>query len=114
MIVDTEKENICVNKIVQEKTENAVIEGDSIVPDVRPDVISVIKTCGNVCIYKKEIMDGKVRIDGSIDTYVMYITESETGMVRGLNTSIDFTHTIEKIKQDIETLLNIKEQVMEG
>lgn len=26
----------------------------------------------------------------------------------------DFTHTIEKIKQDIETLLNIKEQVMEG
>ena len=95
MIVDTEKENICVNKIVQEKTENAVIEGDSIVPDVKPDVISVIKTCGNICIYKKEIMDGKVRIDGSIDTYVMYITESETGMVRGLNTSIDFTHTIE-------------------
>ena len=53
MIVDTEKENICVNKIVQEKTENAVIEGDSIVPDVKPDVISVIKTCGNICIYKK-------------------------------------------------------------
>ena len=82
MIVDTEKENICVNKIVQEKTENAVIEGDSIVPDVKPDVISVIKTCGNVCIYKKEIMEAKVRIDVSIETNEMYITESENEIVR--------------------------------
>lgn len=95
MTVDTEKEKICINKIVEEKNELATIEGDSIVPDVKPDVIASISTCGNVCVYKKEILDGRVRIDGCIDAYVIYLTEAEDSLVRGLNTTIDFTHMID-------------------
>lgn len=95
MTVDTQKEKICINKIVEEKNEIVTIEGDQIVPDVKPDVIASINTSGNICIYKKEILDGRVRIDGCIDAYVMYLTESEDSLVRGLNTSIDFTHMME-------------------
>ncbi len=95
MTVDTQKEKICINKIVEEKNEIVTIEGDQIVPDVKPDVIASINTSGNICIYKKEILDGRVRIDGSIDAYVMYLTESEDSLVRGLNTSIDFTHMMD-------------------
>lgn len=95
MTVDTQKEKICINKIVEEKTEVVTIEGDQIVPDVKPDVIASINTSGNICIYKKEILDGRVRIDGCIDAYVMYLTESEDSTIRGLNTSIDFTHMME-------------------
>lgn len=95
MTVDTQKEKICINKIVEEKKEVVTIEGDQIVPDVKPDVIASINTSGNICIYKKEILDGRVRIDGCIDAYVMYLTESEDSLVRGLNTSIDFTHMME-------------------
>lgn len=95
MTVDTQKEKICINKIVEEKNEVVTIEGDQIVPDVKPDVIASINTSGNICIYKKEILDGRVRIDGCIDAYVMYLTESEDSLVRGLNTSIDFTHMMD-------------------
>lgn len=95
MTVDTQKEKICINKIVEEKNEVVTIEGDQIVPDVKPDVIASINTSGNICIYKKEILDGRVRIDGCIDAYVMYLTESEDSIIRGLNTSIDFTHMMD-------------------
>lgn len=95
MTVDTQKEKICINKIVEEKNEVVTIEADTIVPDVKPDVIASISTCGNICIYKKEILDGRVRIDGCIDAYVIYLTEAEDSIIRGLNTSIDFTHMME-------------------
>ena len=107
MNIDTEKEKICINKIVQEKNDIVTIEGDSIVPDVKPDVITSINTCGNICIYKKEVLDGKIRIDGSVEAYVVYLTESEDGIVRGLNTTLDFTHTIEVEKCTSEMNLEL-------
>lgn len=112
MNVETEKESICVNKIVGQKKELALIEGDIIVPDVKPDIINTINTSGNVCIYKKEILDGKVRIDGSINTYIMYLSDSEDSSVRGLNTSLDFTQIIDfnecNQNMDLDTNIELK------
>ena len=42
MTVDTEKDNISINKIIKEKVETIEFEGDSIVPDVKPDVIKYV------------------------------------------------------------------------
>ena len=53
-MLDTVKENLCVNKIVGNKTYEIVIEGDSIIPDSKPDILSDICSVGNICIYKKE------------------------------------------------------------
>ena len=63
MVVDTIKENLCVNKLVATKKEVILVEGDMIVPDSKPDILNTICTSGVVCIYKKEILDDKVRID---------------------------------------------------
>ena len=65
-----------------------------IVPDSKPDILNTINTSGNVCIYKKEVMDGKIRIDGNILTYIMYLADGGTDNVRGLNTGLDFSETI--------------------
>ena len=92
MRLEVEKENLCINEMVGEKKENIVVEGDMIVPDIKPDIINTINTTGNVCIYKKEVLDGKVRIDGNVDVYVIYLAEDESDNTRGLNTSIDFTN----------------------
>lgn len=112
MKVDIEGENICVNKIVERKNENIVVENDVIVPDVKPDIVSSISSSGNVCIYKKEIVDGKVKIDGCIDTYIIYLSDTEDGNIRSLNTSLDFSKTIELSNSngsmDLEAEFNLK------
>lgn len=93
-MIEAQRENLCVNKVISEKKEIIFIEGDMIVPDSKPDVLDTICTSGVVSIYRKEIQDERVKIDGSINTYIMYLPDSSDDTVRGLNTTIDFSENI--------------------
>ena len=121
MLVEVEKQQLCMNQLIAKKIDMAKVEGDIIVNDVKPDVLSIINTNGIVCIYKKEVMDGKLRIDGSINTYIMYLADDEDGSVRGLNTVLDFTQIIDldKCKTGMSvdeniTLKNIEAKIING
>lgn len=98
------KENICVNQIIGQKEENIRIEGDEIVPDIKPDILNIISSSGTVCIYKKEIQDGKIRFDGSVYVYTIYMADDENSSIRSINSSLDFSKTIEMnaITQDMQ------------
>ena len=52
MVVDTIKENLCVNKLVATKKEVILVEGDMIVPDSKPDILNTICTSKNRRKYK--------------------------------------------------------------
>lgn len=112
MAVETTKDNVCINQIIEQKNESVIVEGDSIIPDIKPDILSSISTSGTVCIYKKEILEGKVRIDGGINVYVMYLADDENGSVRSVNSTIDFTQVIDlssaKADMLLETNINLK------
>lgn len=95
MAIETLKENLCVNQIIGKSKENIVVEGDVIIPDIKPDILSSINTSGNVCIYKKEVLDGKIRIEGGVQVYIMYLADDETSSIRGINTVIDFSSNID-------------------
>lgn len=94
MEINTTKETLNVNKMICEKREMINIQGDMIVPDSKPDILNTINTTGDACIYKKEIMDGKIRLDGNILTYIMYLADGGQDNIRGLNTGLDFSETI--------------------
>lgn len=95
MLLETEKESVCINQIVGQKKDEIEVEGDVIVNDIKPDVLNIISTNGIPCVYKKEVMDGKIRLDGSINTYIIYLADSENSAVRSLNTVLDFTGMID-------------------
>ena len=96
MAIETSKDNLVLNQIVSQKKDTFMVESDCIVPDSKPDILNVISNSGIVCIYKKEILDGKIKMDGCVNTYIMYLadTEEET-KVRSLNTNLDFNQTID-------------------
>lgn len=95
MLVEVEKQQLCMNQLIAKKIDMVKVEGVLIVNDVKPDVLSIVNTNGIVCIYKKEVMDGKLKIDGCINTYIMYLADDENGSVRSLNTVLDFTQIID-------------------
>ena len=95
MDIEILKDNLCVNQIIGKANESIYAEDDIIIPDIKPDILSVINTSGTVCVYKKEIADGKIKIDGGVQAYIMYLADDENGNVRGINTVIDFSKTIE-------------------
>lgn len=94
-MIDTVKENLCINRIVGSRNFNITIEGDSIIPDIKPDILNAINMTGKVCIYKKEILEGKIRLDGNVNIYLMYLADCENNRVRGFNTNLDFTEILD-------------------
>ena len=110
MEVNLTKQNVTVNKLICTKKEIITIEGDMIVPDVKPDILNTIDTVGNVCIYKKEALEGKVRFDGSINLNVIYLADSDTDTTRGLTNTLEFTQMIDvdNCKSGMELRNNIK------
>lgn len=105
MEINTTKETLNVNRVICEKREMINIQGDMIVPDSKPDILNTITTSGNACIYKKEVMDGKIRLDGNILTYIMYLADGSTDNIRGLNTGLDFSETVNI--PELETGMNV-------
>ena len=116
MIVETIKESLSVNKLIATKKELVLVEGDMIVPDSKPDILNTICTSGVVCIYKKEVLDGKVRIDGNINTYIMYMADDENDKTRGLNTTLDFSENIQisNINSEMSCKVNSKLKSIEA
>lgn len=94
MVVDTIKNSICVNKIISRKKDIIILEEDIIVPDIKPDILNTISTSGNICIYKKEVLEEKIKIDGSVNLYLVYMADTEEGRIRGINYNIDFSKVL--------------------
>ena len=94
MNLELKKENLNINKVIAEKSNIINVEGDIIVPDVKPDILNTIYTEGNVCINKQEVLDGRIRIDGEIKVWITYLAESDEGNVRGISSTINFTENI--------------------
>ena len=70
-------------------------EEDFVVPDIKPDILNTIRTNGTVCINKKEVMDGKIKLEGCINAYIMYLADDENSTIRSLNTTLEFSQTID-------------------
>lgn len=95
MAVDIEKGTLSLNQVIANKIENFEIESDCIVPDVKPDILEIISTSGIINIYKKELQDGKIKIEGKILTYILYGGNSQNGKeTRSIEHDIDFTQII--------------------
>lgn len=109
MMVETTKEDICINGWVGQKVQMITCEGDVIIPDVKPDIVSWVNASGNVCVYKKEISEGKIRFDGSVSVYIMYLADSSDSVVRGINTTLDFSELIDF--DGVREGMNIDEQL---
>ena len=75
--MDFETEKICLNQIISQKKESFSAEDNIIIPDIKPDILSTVDSCGNIYIYKKEIVNGKLRIDGGVQAYIMYLADNE-------------------------------------
>lgn len=92
MAIKLDKGSLAINQVICNKRVVETVDGDCIVPDIKPDILEVVGTSGTLSIYKKEVMDGKVRIDGCVNVYVMYIGEDDNSRgVRSINHTLDFS-----------------------
>ena len=100
-MIETSREKINISRKIVERKEIIFVEGEMIIPDAKPDILNPVSLSGIPTIYRKEAMQGKIRIDGNINTYIMYMSDGEVNETRGINTSLDFSEVFE-ITQSVE------------
>ncbi len=110
MSIETNRENICINHIINQKKEAFIVKGDCVIPDIKPDILKEINTSGIVCVYRKEILEGKVKIDGNINTYTIYLADDENNNIRSINFNLDFSQVIavDRTMPDMDVKVDIK------
>lgn len=113
MLEENIKETLCINQIIGQKNITTVVEEDFVVPDIKPDILNSISNSGTVCIYKKEIMEGKIKIEGAVNSYIIYLAETEETQIRSLNVNLDFSQIIDlenlKVGMSADTNIKIKQ-----
>ena len=87
------KEKIKIDNNVFSMQKIIDVRGDVIVPDIKQDIVNITNTNGISYIYKKDIIDGKIRVDGNLDLYIIYV--SETGETRSICSLLNFVESIE-------------------
>ena len=107
MIENINKEQLNVNKLIGQKKKNIYVEGNVIVPDVKPDVLNIVNTNGNSYIYKSEIINNNVKVDGNVNLYLIYLAVN--GENRSLNTILDFSENFDfdSLNQDLKIEENV-------
>lgn len=88
-----DKSSVVINKKIFGTSKNFEVTGDIIVPDIKPDIVSIINTNANSYIYKEDIAQGKIRFDGNVDTYIVYLADN--GENRSIQTTLNFAESID-------------------
>lgn len=88
-----ERNAVIVNKKVSKTVKVLEVSGDIIVPDIKPDIVSIINANGLPYIYKEDIGISKMRFDGNIDSYIVYLADN--GETRSIQTTLSFSDNIE-------------------
>ena len=93
--MNIDKEKIIFNQVVAKQKITFSIEDNIIIPDVNPDILSVINSSSNLYVYKRELNNGKVKFDGGIQLDIAYIADDESNNIRALHTALDFSKSID-------------------
>lgn len=95
MKIETVNEKVKACKFVGHENIVEVVEGDIIVPDIKPDILSLIHVDGNVFVTRKEVQEGKVKLDGGVEVFALYAADDEKTSMKGLNALLNFSESIE-------------------
>ena len=91
--VSMENVLINLNQKISSNTKIIEVQGDIIVPDIKPDIVSIVNANAIPYIYKEEVLSGRVRMEGNIDTYIIYLADN--GENRSIGTTLTFSESIE-------------------
>ncbi|SDK86030.1 DUF3794 and LysM peptidoglycan-binding domain-containing protein [Natronincola ferrireducens] len=95
MAVELMKDLLKVDQVIGENTVQAIIEGDILAPDTKPDITRVVAVDGNIQLAKQETQDNKIVVEGSLQFKVLYASEKGEEPLYSIDSSTDFNQAIE-------------------
>ncbi|MCL2618632.1 MAG: DUF3794 domain-containing protein [Defluviitaleaceae bacterium] len=97
------KEKIVLEQKLGRSTTQVLLEGDIIVPDVKPDMSVILQSDAKVCIDKFDVNADRVSFMGRLEISVLYLGRGASKPVHSmsLSTSIDDFINIDGVNRDM-------------
>ena len=96
MSLKLQKEHIRLTEVLCSGYCHTTVEGDVIVPDIKPDILKILQADGCVAINKADVQNDKVLIMGKVKLTILYLPDlKDPKCVKSIVTEYDFAHTID-------------------
>jgi len=82
------KEKISLDQKIGKQTTQVLIEGDLIVPDMKPDMSVILQTSSQAIIERAELGADRVSFIGKLSVQILYLARSSQNRVHSMNMSI--------------------------
>jgi len=89
----------------------ALVEGDILVPDTKPDISRILSVDGAVDITNKEASDNKMVVNGVVNFKILYVADGGEYPVYGMDASATFTQNIDIPKAEKGTKSDVKAEI---
>ena len=96
MSVKLQKERIQLCEVMCSPYCQTTVEGDVIVPDIKPDIQKILQVDNNVVINQKNVQSDKIYVQGTVRLNILYLPDNgEEWSVKAISTSQEFNHSMD-------------------
>lgn len=95
MEMQLKKEAISINETVMRDMSQLLVEGDIIVPDIRPDMAKVLQIDATAMVSEIISSDSTADIAGKVNLSILYVPDGDSRPVCSISTSMDFKSQVE-------------------
>jgi len=96
MSIKLQNEHIRLSGVVCSKCCYATVEGDVIVPDIKPDILKILQVDTDVTINHKAVQSDKIYVQGVVRLNILYIPDiKESGRVKSITTTQEFNNVLD-------------------
>jgi len=102
------RDNIVLDKKMGKENTQILLEGDIIVPDIKPDMSVILQSDSDIFINNIEISNDRINFMGRLDITVLYLAKGANKPVHSINVSenIDNFINLEGITKDMWADIN--------
>lgn len=102
------KEKIILDQKIGEETTQIMVEGDIIVPDIKPDISKILQTNGKILLDNIDIGVDKVNFTGKIEFAILYLADGVDKPLHSMTSSLDINDfiNIDGVNKDINVDMN--------
>jgi hypothetical protein len=96
MSVNLQKTQMRLCNVICSPYCQTIVEGDVIVPDIKPDIKKILQVNNNVVVNQKNVQNDKIYIQGTVKINILYTPDGYEGMaVRSISTTQEFNHALD-------------------
>lgn len=107
MLVSTKTKVLNLSKCAINQNISSWIEQDIIVPDSKPDAVKVVNVTVTPYVNNYDVMEGKIKLSGKINYFIIYRVSDDKFGNRGLYVSYPYTEVInvENIRNSMDVII---------